>query len=190
MRGDLGAAQDRARQLDSMVDKHGNQPADVFVVASVAATVWTELGDVTAAFAAIDRATAAARTPDEQLRIRLAHARALARLRWDPEAAAAMTTAALGEAAGAAPRPCGQKGILADPPEQPRCHAAQRAVENLTERQARRIKPAAGDPRARTLRRPDALPSSASDGDGTAKSGSPARAQISTSRVTRLALVD
>jgi eukaryotic-like serine/threonine-protein kinase len=103
MRGDLNTARDQARQLEGMLDRHGNAAGDLFLVTSTAATAWVELGDVQAAFAAIERATAVARTPDEKLRIRLTRARALAILRQDPDAAAQAISEAIAEGASASP---------------------------------------------------------------------------------------
>jgi hypothetical protein len=86
MRAELAPAHDLVRQLDGMLERHNNPPHDVFVVALAAATAYTELGDGGAAFAQLERAQAAAKSPDEALRARLALARAQHVLRWDREA--------------------------------------------------------------------------------------------------------
>ncbi|MDQ3335747.1 MAG: protein kinase [Myxococcota bacterium] len=87
VRGDLAEARDQANRLEGLLAKHGHAPRDVYRVALATADTFIELGDVQAAFAAIDRAEQAAKTTDERNRARATHAWAVHLLRWDSVAA-------------------------------------------------------------------------------------------------------
>lgn len=97
MRGDHAAVRDTARQLDGMLARHGDAAADVLPIAIHAAHAYIEVGDVTEAFRAVERASRAARSPEETLRARVARARAQHVLRWDAAAADRELASALAE---------------------------------------------------------------------------------------------
>ena len=103
VRGDLDKTRDQVRQLEGLLAKHGRAPADVYRVAIASADAFIELGDVAAAFAAIERATTTAKTADEELRARATHAWAMHVLRWEPAIAKRELAEALDDSAGASP---------------------------------------------------------------------------------------
>jgi hypothetical protein len=116
-----GKYADARRDLDelgAMLDRHGHLPREELAVALLEGDAFTELGDVATAFAAWDRAGAAATTlgdRDAALSAAIGHAWSTYALRLDPAAARSEATAAL--AAGTAASPAARAaalGIAAD----------------------------------------------------------------------------
>lgn len=105
-------------ELSAMLDRHRHLPREELVVALVAGDAFTELGDVATAFAAWDRAGAAATTlgdRDAGLIAAIGHAWSTYALRLDPASARGEATAAL--AAGTAASPSARAdalGVAAD----------------------------------------------------------------------------
>ena len=116
-----GKYPDARRDLDeltAMLDRHGHPPRDDIAVALLVGDAFTELGDVATAFAAWDRAGAAATAlgdRDAALTAAIGHAWSTYVLRLDPAGARSEAMAAL--AAGAATSPAVRAdalGVAAD----------------------------------------------------------------------------
>jgi hypothetical protein len=105
-RGDHGDGKRDREELDAMLVRHGEAAHDVVIAALAAGDAFTDLGDVAAAFAAWDRARAAAATlgdHDATLAAAIGRAWSMHAMRFDLPGARAAAAAALADGAAAGP---------------------------------------------------------------------------------------